>query len=654
MPDRIVPATLAFREDGTLVSQDYGDIYHSEAGALEQARYVFLQGNNLPQRWRGRRIFTIVETGFGMGCNFLATWAAWRADPERCERLHFVSVEKHPFSRDDLRRAARHFVADTTIYPLVDALVDSWPVLTPGLHRLAFDAGGVTLTLAFGDVGTVLPNLVLRADAFYLDGFAPSKNPDMWSPSVFRSLARLADEHATFATYTSAGDVKRALDAAGFRYRKIDGFASKRAMLVGEFAPRWRVRRHEPPRAFPVERRDALVIGAGLAGCAIVERLAARGWHATLIERHPVLANEASGNPAGVFHPLIARDDNLAARLSRTGFFHALTGWRALELAGHTFERSTRGLVQLASSDDEFDRMRAALDALDLPAELASMLSRDAAGERLHATVARGGWLFPEGGSVRPAALAAAQCEMAGQRVTRLTGVDVARLERGDDGAWRALDADGTTIAQAHIAIVANAGEAARIAGLRHAPTQIVRGQLTLLPPGSTPALDAPVIGDGYAVPLADGVTLTGATYEPDDTDPALRVSGHRENLARLEQLLPQFAAAGFDAETLAGRVAFRCVASDRLPLIGPLGDEAAAAAHAQALSGAQPRDVPRAAGLYGAFGYGSRGLIWAALGAELIACQIEGEPWPVERDLAEAIDPARFLIRALRQGDLA
>lgn len=648
MPDRLVPATLAFGDDGTLVSPAYGDIYHSAAGALAQANHVFVQGNGLPGRWQGRRTFTIVETGFGTGCNFLATWSAWRDDPARCERLHFVSVEKHPFAREDLRRAASHIVANTTISADVDALSDAWPMLVPGLHRLEFDGGRVVLTLVFGDALAMLPKLVLRADAFYLDGFAPSKNADMWSPGVFRALARLADDHATFATYSSSGVVKRELEEAGFAYRKVDGFAGKRTMLVGEFAPRWRMRRHEPPRALPVATRSAIVIGAGMAGCAVVERLAARGWDVTLIERRDQIAAEASGNPAGVFHPLMTRDDNVASRLTRAGFLHALARWRALEQAGHAFGRSTRGMIQLAESDADFERMRAAFDALGVPPDYACLLSTDDARARLKLAVAHGGLLFQHGGAVRPAALSAAQCAAAGARVRQLAGTEVARLERhGED--WRALDADGRTLAEAAAIVLANAGDAVRLANLRHAPLQPVRGQLTLLPPGTTAPLDCPVIGDGYAVPLPDGTLLVGATFEPDDVDPALRPAGHRENLDRVGRLVPGLIGDVRDVDALAGRVAFRWVTSDRLPMIGPLADEAQTIARAAAFSGAKARDLPRTAGLFGAFGYGSRGLVWAALGAELIASQLEGEPWPLDRELAEAVDPARFLIRALR-----
>ncbi|CAB5278482.1 5-methylaminomethyl-2-thiouridine methyltransferase [Burkholderia multivorans] len=649
MPDRLVPATLAFRDDGTLVSPAYGDIYHSAAGAIAQANHVFVAGNGLPARWQQRRTFTIVETGFGTGCNFLATWAAWRDDPARCERLHFVSVEKHPFSREDLRRAAAHIVANTTISANVDELADAWPPLVPGLHRLEFDAGRVVLTLVFGDALERLPTLVARADAFYLDGFAPSKNADLWSIDVFRALARMADERATFATYSSSGVVKRALDEAGFAYRKVDGFAGKRAMLVGEYAPRWRMRRHEPPRAWPnAAARRALVIGAGVAGCAVVERLAARGWNVTLIERHERIASEASGNPAGVFHPLMTRDDNVASRLTRAGFLYAVARWRALEKGGHAFARSTRGMVHLAESADDFARMRDAFDALGAPSDYAKLLDTDAARAYLDLPVAHGGLLFPHGGAVWPAALADAQCAAAGDRVQRLTRTEVARLQRNGD-EWHALDAHGRTLAQAPVVVLANAGDAVRLAGLRHVALQPVRGQLTLLPAGSASPLPCPAIGDGYAVPLDDGTLLIGATFEPDDVDPAIRVAGHAENLERVRRLLPGLIDDVPALDTLRGRVAFRWVAGDRLPLIGPLADEAQAVANARALSGAKARDLPRMPGLYGAFGYGSRGLVWAALGAELIASQLDGEPWPIERELAEAVDPARFLIRALR-----
>lgn len=652
MTDPLIPAVLAFRDNGTPFSPLYDDIYHSAVGSLEQAQYVFLRGNALPDRWQGRRMFTVLETGFGMGINFLMTWAAWRADPARCERLHFVSTEKHPFTQVDLQSVYVATISDPIIAALAQTLANAWPMLVPGTHRLEFDDGRIVLTLVFGDAAETLPSLRLRADAFYLDGFAPAKNPDIWTPAIFKALARMAGEGATFSTYSSAGDIKRALTQSGFEYRKVDGFGWKRAMLVGHFAPRWRVRRYEPPAPLAVDERHAVVIGAGLAGCAVIERLAARGWRITSLERHASVAQDASGNPAGVFHPMISRDDSVASRVTRAGFLYTLRRWAELDRLGHGPLRGSPGLLQIAANEEEARSMSEAIAAFGYPSEYLSPVSLSEAQRLAGMPLAQSGWLFPQGGWIDPASLCAAQCAAAGDLLERRFGVEVARIERSDK-QWTMFDAAGQAIARAPVVIVASAHDAARIAGLQHAPTRSIRGQLTLLPPGTVPPLEMPVIGEGYAVSLADGATLTGATYELDDPDTSLRPDGHLENLERVARMLPAFDGAVDPAQAaaLAGRVAFRCVTSDRMPMIGNLADEATATRDAQRLRGAWPLDLPRLDGLYGAFAYGSRGLVWAALGAELIASQIEGEPWPLERDLAEDIDPARFLLRALRQG---
>lgn len=658
MTATLIPATLAFREDGTPFSPHFGDVYHSPSGAFAQSDFVFLKGNGLPQRWQNRRIFTVLETGFGMGVNFLATWNAWREDPARCERLHFVSVEKHPFAREDLRAVLDTVVAHAPngeLATLARELVDAWPMLVPGTHRLEFEGGRVTLTLVFGDAVEALPKMWLRADAIYLDGFAPAKNPELWSPSIFKALARVAGEEATFATWSSAGDVKRALEQQGFEFRKTPGFGGKWAMLTGRFAPRWRVRRYEPPLPMTLTERHAVVIGAGLAGSALVERLAARGWRVSLLERHPAPACEASGNPAGVFHPLISRDDSNASRITRAGFLYALRRWAALDALGHAPTRSHAGLLHLAT-DDESRAVAQALASFGYPDEFVRAVDREEAQRIAGVALAQGGWLYPRGGAIDPASLCRAQIAAAsaysGAQVDVRYGVQVGRIARAGE-SWQVFDDDGALIAQAGAVIFANAHDAARAAALDFAPTRSVRGQLTLIDDSPLAALRVPVIGDGYAVPLDGGVTLAGATYEVDDTNLDLRAPGHVENLERVALMLPELAQSREPQTGWRGRVALRCVTSDRMPMLGQLGDEDAARRDAQRLSGAWPQDLPRAPGLFGAFAFGSRGLVWASLGAELIASQLEGEPWPIERELAEQIDPARFLQRALRQRSL-
>jgi tRNA U34 5-methylaminomethyl-2-thiouridine-forming methyltransferase MnmC len=184
----IVAARVAYDSDGTPLAPDDGDLYHPRHGALEQARHVFLGGNGLPARWRGRARFVILETGFGLGNNFLATWLAWRDDAQRCANLHFISIEARPPCAEDLAALPR----DPAFAPLATQLAAAWPPLTWNLHRLSFESGRVQLLLAFGDVSAWLPQIDAAVDAFFLDGFAPAKNPHMWEARLFKAMARIA------------------------------------------------------------------------------------------------------------------------------------------------------------------------------------------------------------------------------------------------------------------------------------------------------------------------------------------------------------------------------------------------------------------------------------------------------------------------------
>jgi len=637
MTSPLVPATPAYDATGTPYSPEYGDVYHSADSGPGQARHVFLGGNDVRARWAGARVFTILETGFGFGLNFLATWQAWRADPARPERLHFVSIEKHSFAREGLATLHARYPEFTSLGAELQA---AWPLPLPGLHRLQFEDGRVTLTLAFGDIADVLPKLRLAADAIYLDGFAPDRNPDMWTPAVMKALARLARPGATAATYTTARAVRDALATAGFVPELRPGFGRKRQMLAARYSP------PRPPRlALPAapqwSERRAIVVGAGLAGAAVVERLAARGWAIELIERHAGPAAEASGMPAGSCHPQVSRDDSILSRLTRAGFLYALDRWRALEAAGHRLEWERCGVLQVAKDARDEARMAATVRALGFPADYVDFLPRGTAGTRAGVEVNAGGWWFPQSGWMRPVELIAAQLAAAQARgaFAVRTGTTAHALAREGD-LWRVLAPDGTVIASAPVVVLANSHDAARLVPLG-APLKRVRGQLTLLPAGSLPRLRAVLAGLGHLVPAGNGAAVAGATYDFEDEDAAPSEEGHAGNLARLERLLPG-SAAHLDPARLTGAVGFRCVAPDRLPLIGALPDIQATRLVSRAF--------PRLHGLYGAFGYASRGLTWAALGGELIASAVEGEPLPLEGDLADAVDPARFALRRARR----
>jgi tRNA 5-methylaminomethyl-2-thiouridine biosynthesis bifunctional protein len=390
-------------------------------------------------------------------------------------------------------------------------------------------------------------------------------------------------------------------------------------------------------------------VGAGLAGAAAAERLAARGWAIELIERHAASAAEASGMPAGSFHPQVSRDDSILSRLTRAGFLYAIDRWRALERSGQRFAWAQCGVLQIARDAREEERMVDSVRAQGSPSGYVDYLARAEAGRRTGlAAPMRGGLWFPAGGWVRAVELAAALLDAARPGLTFHTARTVNALER-DGNRWRALAADGTLIAAAPVVVLANSHDATRLVP-HGVELKRVRGQLTCLPPGSIDPPAMVLAGAGLLIPATDGAAVVGSTYDFEDEDPEPRTSGHAGNLERLELLLPG-SAAGLDPARLAGTVGFRCVTPDRLPLIGSVPDTGLGSANSASRSGRWARELPRLNGLYGAFGYASRGLTWAALGGELIASMLEGEPLPLEGDLADAVDPARFLLRRARRG---
>jgi tRNA 5-methylaminomethyl-2-thiouridine biosynthesis bifunctional protein len=476
----------------------------------------------------------------------------------------------------------------------------------------------------------------------------------MWSPQLMQRLSRLARPGTTIATYSSAGSVRQGLEAAGFALEKCPGFGRKRDMLRGCYAPRWPSRRPREHAPGP-SNRHAIVIGAGLAGAAVTERLASRGWKIDLIERRAQPAAQTRGLYAGVFHPHVSSDDCILSRTARNGFLYAIARWLALEQAGQALAWGRCGVLQI-SGDGERDQCKInAIAALGYPHGYAQYIERGAAETLTGCRLSSGGWWFSGGGWMRPPALIAAQLATAGgttggAALTPHFGVDVRKIARSG-GEWQALAADGTRIAAAPVLVLANSHDITRLASIAQ-PLKNIRGQVTYLPAANIVAPRVVLAGKGYVLPAADAVVVTGSTYDHDNDDPAPQVQGHEANLLRLAQLLPH-ARVEADAAKLDGAVGFRCVAPDRMPLVGAIPDVDAARAQQGRLSGAQLSDLPRCPGLYCASAYASRGLVWAALAGELLASLIEGEPLPLEGDLADALDPGRFVLRQVRHGTL-
>lgn len=639
MPVLVPHPPLVFDESGTPFSTLYGDVFRSRAGAWGEAREVFVEGCDLPHRWaqavagRPGASYTIVELGFGIGVNFLATLAAWREVAGTGPRLHYVSIEAHPLAAGDLGVALDRLGADAG-----DAgeLLRQWPAALPGMHPLSFDAGQVTLTLCLGDAQAIVPRLRLAADAFFLDGFAPSRNPRIWEPGLIRSLARLARPGAALATWSTAGPVRDALAAAGFESERVAGHGTKRHRLRARYAPRWRSFAPPPePPHWP--SRSALVIGAGLAGAAVASGLARRGWQAAVLESAAAPCAGGSAQPLCGDHLHLSPDDNLLARLTR-----AALCWRAHDPAAP--EREPLGKLLLDADDMAAAKREAMLSALRLPRSFAAGLSRSEASDVAGLALPRGGLWLPGCDAIDPQALVRAWLAEPG--IVLRTGIRVASLQEGDDG-WTARDVSGRTIVTGAIAILANAGDAVRLGGLDSVAVRRVRGQSTFVAGRHFAALRTVIGGDAFAAPFGDRI-LVGASFDDGESlEPSREVD--LGNLARLGRMVGGDPLAWFH-DSSSAPVGFRFATTDRMPAIGVLPDEAGALRDAEALLRNDRLPLPRARGLFGAFAFGSRGLLWATLAARVVPALADGDPMPLESDLLKAIDPARFVKRTLRR----
>ncbi|TKJ84635.1 bifunctional tRNA (5-methylaminomethyl-2-thiouridine)(34)-methyltransferase MnmD/FAD-dependent 5-carboxymethylaminomethyl-2-thiouridine(34) oxidoreductase MnmC [Pseudomonas koreensis] len=651
-------AQLDWDDQGRPRSRVFDDVYFSDQSGLDETRYVFLEQNRLAERFAalpadGRLV--IGETGFGTGLNFLCAWQLFEQHAVAGARLHFVSVEKYPLSPADLHRALALW---PELKPLAVQLLTHYVAIHQGFQRITLANGRVTLTLLIGDALEQLPQLDAQIDAWFLDGFAPAKNPDMWTAELFVELARLAAPGSTISTFTSTGWVRRLLNAAGFKMKRTPGIGHKWEILRGEFLG-WPAEVAPPVPDKPwfarpapiVGERRALVIGAGLAGCATASSLAARGWQVTLLERHDAVAQEASGNPQGVLYLKLSAHGTALSQLIVSGFGYTR---RLLETLQRGTDWDDCGVLQLAFNAKEAERHAQLAQAF--PEDLLQWLDQPEAQARAGVGVSHGGLYYPEAGWVHPPALCQAQA--AQPNIELLSHSEALQLRKVDD-QWQALDAE-RLLASAPVVVLAGAAEIKRFAQSAELPLKRIRGQITRLAETTqSQALSTVVCAEGYVAPARLGEHTLGASFDFNSDDLTPTTAEHVGNLAMLEEISSDLVARLHIREqpvdNLQGRAAFRCTSPDYLPIVGPLADREAFLEAYAALS-KDARQVPDIAcpwldGLYINSGHGSRGLITAPLSGELLAAWLDNEPLPLPRSVAEACHPNRFALRQLIRG---
>ncbi|MCY4427730.1 MAG: bifunctional tRNA (5-methylaminomethyl-2-thiouridine)(34)-methyltransferase MnmD/FAD-dependent 5-carboxymethylaminomethyl-2-thiouridine(34) oxidoreductase MnmC [Halieaceae bacterium] len=651
-------------------SVDFDDIYFSRESGLEEARHVFLRGNHLPEAWLGRSHFSICETGFGTGLNFLATWLAWLDDPRRCTHLHYLAIEKFPLPAPDCGRA---FGQWNCLSSLGEQLLAQYPHALPGRHRLLFEKGRLVLDLVYADAAEALQSLQEEPeqsiDCWFLDGFSPARNPEMWTSELFQSMAALSSPRASFATFSTAGQVRRGLRDAHFSISKAPGYGNKREMLSGRYdgstetrsvaptqtrrkgAQRWHLGPPSHRRIRQADRPVAAILGAGLAGAATAEALARRDWQVTVLERERVAA-AASGNLQGVLYTRLSNRDSPLNSFTVHSYGYALRYYRRLAAAGSWQpgrDGEFCGVLQLLEHpevDPELARVVAGLPNL--------VRSLGAAEAAAISGLKRcpGGLFYPEGGWLHPPAICRAMLQH--PRITLLEDCGTVRVARAGTG-WRLFDQQGTLLHQTPTLVIASGHEASQWAETRWLPLQKIRGQVTHLPSrGELRQLRTVICHSGFVAPARSRIHCIGASFDLGDEDPHLRTDSHQANLEKLQTALDLEYLDHADAVNLPGRVGFRCTSPDYLPIVGPAPDFNAVRQdfaflrqNARQTSEQYGTMLP---GLYLNTAHGARGLTSTPLAAELLAAQITGAAAPLDTALQQALSPTRFIIRGLKR----
>lgn len=659
----IKPAQIEW-SDGTPVSSEFDDVYFSKASGIDETRYVFLQQNQLSDRWNhwlskyqdSQSAFTVVETGFGTGLNFLCAWQLWNecrsaqnvVDSKKT--LHFVSVEKFPLQKDSLTEALKQW---PELEYLSTQLLDKYPPLVNGWHRIEFPKGNLVLHLFLGDIKDWLPNIEADVDAWFLDGFAPSKNPEMWDETLFTNMSRLTKAGGTVATFTCAGIVKRGLKGAGFEIHKVKGFGRKREMLIGSQSlangakrPRWL--RSQPWLMQPkVEFSDktATVIGGGVAGCSTAYALANRGWQVTLIEQKPSIADCGSGNPQGVLYAKLSSDMNPHSQFYLNGYLHSLNVLKQAMPDKQHWQDT--GVLQLAFSEKEAKRQKEFNNkhALD---EVVRYVTPEEASQIAGTPIEQSGLFFKNGAWVSPKHWCEALCQH--KNIQVCTSESVTDIEQVESHQW-SITTNKQTI-ESSVVVVTAAQHSKDLTQLSFLPTKSIPGQVTQAQcDEKSIQLNAVLCGSSYVAPQHNGKLVFGASYRLKSVDENVYEEDNTDNLENLRKDFPSVGNQ-IENEPLLGRASTRCAVPDYTPIVGPVLKAEQFLNEFSDLSKSKNWKFQQPAmfhqGLYVNCGHGSRGLSSAPLCSEIIAAQINGEPLPIQKNLADILSPSRFLVKQL------
>lgn len=657
----VEPADITWKKDLPFSNQ-YQDVYYARKRSIKQNAYVYIEGNDLIKRWvnlsSNHSVFTIGETGFGTGLNFLLTLRAWIQSAPESATLHYISCEKHPFKAQDLNRALSNW---TELNALREELIKQYPLLTPGNHHLFFCEGRVKLTLMFGEAYECFEQLLICGvsslesqlrtcfiDAWYLTSFSPKKNEEIGTKSILKVVTMLSKKGTTFATFMAASQVTLALNECGFEIIKKKGCGFKSHILTGflKNTTLLRIKHRSTPWHVAATKlhkeKTALIVGGGLAGCFSAYSLAERGWEVTLIEEANALGEGASANRGAVLFPKLSSFRSPLTEFMLVSFIYAHQFYSNLLKKNPIGELN--GAITLPFNEKE-KKSQANLAAwLSVYPELGKLISAELATTLAGIKINMDCLHIPYSGWIDSPALCAHL--VTSERINIVTNTKMNSLVK-EDNQWRVKDF------KASILILANGYQLNQFEETRHLPIKPIRGQMTAIESTKdTEGLKIPVCAEGHVLPLINGSHYLGATYDLGNSQAQVQCADDKSNLEKLRELSEQTKWSEKIIDRWAG---IRATTPDYLPLIGPIAQASEFLRTYQGLeTNAKrwiPKEAPTYSGLYAFAGFGSRGLTTVPLAAEWLSALINTEINGASRHLMQSLSPSRFLKRAIARG---
>ena len=661
---QIEHAELNWKDPANPRSIKFDDIYYSTSGARAESTHVFLNGTELTARWQSNKTdsptYSIAEIGFGSGLNFLNTWQLWQQSTQKPRRLHYIAFEKYPLQKADLKRLLGNW---PSLSPQVAELLRHYPEHSRVCHRLLI-APDVTLDLYFGDallrLQTINKTICSGLDSWFLDGFSPSLNPEIWQDALIKEMARLSLPGATVATYSAAGFIRRQLSDAGFVVERKPGYGKKRHMTTAVFSglsqeQTYPTYKNEPWYRLPqVTRmpRTATVIGAGLAGCSTAYALAQRGIQVTVVDSGNYPASNASGIHQLALRPRLFKTASALAEFYLQSFLFAASQFRLLgtEPSRDKFWHPC-GVIQLSTALNKRNKLSSAAVESLYGSEIVELLEKKQASEIAGTLIAEDGLHFQLGGWVDSPGLCKRYLDSA--RIRFVKDCCIERIEKSSsaNGQWQAHPKNlSISTFQSDIIVLANSYNASCFPIVESIPLRTVRGQASYTDSSEASIkLRTVLCGQRSLFPAVDSTQTISASYR-QEIDEARSKNDDQENLNALAADFPQFST----LKVSSSGIGIRCNTPDFKPVIGmaPNFEKMIEEyAHLKLDAGkvfSNPGHYHN--GLYLNLAHGSNGLATAPLAGETLASMICGEVSPISTEALANLSATRFLIRDLKK----